>query len=115
MALKSAAKATSVESLLAAERLRVSAILESDEGKARPLLAAELALRSPMSSDAAIALLSKAAPESRHASAAESFVRALQAEAIGLTVLGAEPVADAKEKRLREIKANVGKGRNNAA
>lgn len=114
MALKPAAKATSVENLLAAERLRVSAILESMEGKARPTLAAALALRSGMSTDEALAILKTAAPE-RHASAAESFAHALQAEAIGLTVLGAGPTGDPKEARLREIRANVGKGRNHAA
>lgn len=115
MAIKpAAAKANSVENLLAAERLRVAAIVESDEGRKRPALAIELALRSPMSADAAVALLSKAAVESRRGSGAEAFARALSAEAIGLTTLGAEPAQDAKETRLREIRRNVGKGRKNA-
>jgi hypothetical protein len=114
MALKPlAAKANSVENLLAAERLRIAAIVESDEGRKRPALAMELALRSPMSADAAIALLSKAAVESRKGSGADAFARALAAEAIGVTTLGAEPVQDAKAKRIREIQRNVGRGRNN--
>jgi len=115
MALKPAAKAASFENILAAERLRVSAILESEAGKLRPTLAAELALRSPMSSEAAIAILSKAAPESRQASAAASFARELKKEEIGLSVLGVGPTGDAKETRIREIRANVGKGRNHVA
>ena len=106
---------TEITRFLVEDRIRISGILESEEGKARPTLAAELALRSPMSKAAAIALLSKAAPESRHASAAEAFARALKAEAIGLTVLGAAPTGDAKEERLAEIKRNVGKGKRNAA
>ncbi|MGA2494257.1 MAG: hypothetical protein ABSF67_15145 [Roseiarcus sp.] len=99
-----------LEQLLAAERMRVSAILESEEGRKRPALAMELALRSPMSVDAATALLSKAAVESRNASAAEAFARALSAEAIGVTSLGADTIGgDVKEKRIAEIKRNVGK------
>ena len=99
-----------LEQLLAAERMRISAIIEGEEGRKRPMLALELALRSPVSVDAANALLAKAAVESRAGTAAESFARALQAEAIGVTSLNADgPIDDPKAKRLREIKRNVGK------
>jgi hypothetical protein len=103
-----------IEQLLAAERMRISAIIESEAGKLRPMLALELALRSPMSVDAATALLAKAAPEARHASAADSFQAALKGEAIGLTSLGAEVATDKREARLKEIKRNVGKGKRDA-
>jgi hypothetical protein len=41
------------------ERLRISQILDSKEGRARPGAAAELALRSDLTADQAIALLAK--------------------------------------------------------
>ena len=99
-----------IEQLLAAERVRVDGIVNSTEGKARPTLAMHLALKSPMSVDEAIAMLSVAAPETRNTtSAAESFARALSAETIGVTTLGAEVATDKREARLKEIRRNVGK------
>ena len=47
-------------SILASERLRISAILESPEGKRNPTLAHELALRSAMDAAAAVAILASA-------------------------------------------------------
>ena len=99
-----------LEQILMAERLRIDSIVNSAEGKKRPALAMELALRSSLSVDGANALLSKAAVESRNASAAAAFARALSMEAIGVTSLNADgPIGDAKEKRIAEIKRNVGK------
>jgi len=68
-----------------------------------------------MSVDAATALLSKAAIESRGGTAAESFARALQAEAIGVTAVGAAVALDKRSARVAEIRRNVGrKGAANA-
>ena len=96
-----------VAATMLSERLRIAAIIESPEGKARPALAAALALRNAMDAPSAIDLL-KVAPEEK-ASAATSFLRALAGEAIGLSSLGAEVITDKKAARLAEIKTNIGK------
>jgi hypothetical protein len=94
-----------VQSILLTERVRISKILESPEGRARPKLATELALRSPMDATAAIQLLQAAPTESNTAEA--SFLKALAGETIGLSAVGAEVITDKKEKRLAEIRQNV--------
>lgn len=93
-------------SVMLAERMRISSILESPEGKARPDLAAALALRHNMDAASALELL-RVAPEEK-ASAASSFLRALGGEAIGLSSLGSEVTLDKKAARIAEIKKNVG-------
>ena len=105
---------TTVASILDEERARVATILESKEGLARPKLARELALRSPMSADAAVALLGKAPAEDGY------FMAAMAAEAvnIGTAVSTSGPFNAAgtkREKRREELKAaghaySVGKG-----
>lgn len=54
-----------------AERARISAILASDEGKARPKLAAHLALSSTMSADEAKGILANSAVETAPAASAD--------------------------------------------
>jgi len=99
----------SAEGLIAAtilsQRVRISQIFESEAGIARPKLAAELALRSNLDVESAVAIL-RVAPEET-ASAATSFMRALAAESIGLNSLGTEAITDKKAARLAEIKTNI--------
>ena len=94
---------TTVASILDEERARVATILESKEGLARPKLARELALRSPMGAEAALALLGKAPAEDSY------FMAAMAAEAvnIGTAVSTSGPFASGtakREKRLEELK-----------
>ena len=97
--------AVSIQTVLLNERLRISSILEAPEAVGREKLAAELALRSSMSSEAALSLL-KSSPKAS-TTAAQSFLAALQGEAIGMAPVAAEVITDPKAKRLAEIKANT--------
>lgn len=91
-----------VAEIILQERLRVGSIIESKEGVARPSLARELALRSSLDVDAALALLAKSPSEEN------PFERAMRAESIGLTSLGGSPgPQNARERREAEIAANV--------
>jgi len=106
------AKATnavsSIQTAILADRVRVSAILEHPDAVGREALAKELALRSSLDAEQALALL-RASPKAE-TSAAASFLRALGAEAIDLSSTGAAKVLDdPKAARLAEIKRNVGK------
>jgi hypothetical protein len=90
-------------SVLINERLRISSILESPEGIARPKAAMQLALRSTMDSQSAIDLL-KSFP------VANPYIAAMDLEgAINVNSLGANPAAsdDKKARRIAEINANI--------
>lgn len=85
-------------SVLLSERLRVSAIIESSEGRLNPSLAAELALRSSLDADSARAILGKAP-------AANPYLQAMDAQGpIGLSAATADfSPADPKEARRKEL------------
>ena len=90
------------------ERLRIMSILTSDEAAGRTDAAMELALRTSMTPEEAVSLLSRLPKAS---SGAAAFVAALEREAIGLTAEHDQrPAAlfgkaDPKAGRLEEIKA----------
>lgn len=91
--------------LMFAERVRISAILESPEGIAHPATARELALRSNMAPDQALALMGRLPRENP---AADAFLDAMGREAVGITpgIAASEAVhGDAKAARLEELKA----------
>lgn len=92
-----------VNAAILSERLRISAIMESPEGKRNPEMAAELALRTPMSADVARGILAKSAP-------ANPYLAALDREGV-VNISGAAAdlsPPDPKAARLAEIKASVG-------
>lgn len=91
--------------LLFAERSRISAILESPEGIAHPMTARELALRSNLAPDQALALMARLPRENP---AADAFLDAMGREGVGITpgIAASEAVhGDARSQRLEELKA----------
>ena len=98
------------ESLIATERLRIMAIIESKEGLLNPKMARELALRSPLDAAVARSILAQAPPES-------PFMAAMANEALGLSAMDASGAigGDPKAARLAEIKKNVGGAKSKAA
>lgn len=93
----------SASAILMNERMRVSSILESSEGLARPKAALQLALRSTMDAQSAIDML-KTIPVDN------PYIAAMDREgAVNVNALGANPsiTGDQKAKRLAEIKANL--------
>jgi hypothetical protein len=85
-------------SVLLSERLRISEILESLEGRRNPAMAAEFALRTPLDALTAKALLAQAP-------AANPYLAAMDAQGpIGLTAATADfSPADPKEARRKEL------------
>lgn len=71
-----------INAAILSERLRISAITESPEGRRNPEMAAELALRTPMSADVARGILAKSAP-------ANPYLAALDREGV-VNVRGSE-------------------------
>ncbi len=97
----------SASEILINERLRVSSILESPEGLARPKAALQLALRTTMDSEAAIDML-KTIPVSN------PYIAAMDLEgAVNVNAMGANPsvAGDKKSARIAEIKRNVPSGK----
>lgn len=103
-----------------AERARITAILDSDEGKARPKAALSAALKTPMGADDAIAFLADlpeekaaAAPAAEPTAAAPKgmFEAAMQNE--GVTALGTDGgnQPDEAEMRIDNVFALAGKTR----
>jgi len=91
-----------VVAALATERARISAILESDAGKARPSLAVKLALHSTLDADTALNILTSSQPEKPY------FESAMEREGgTGVNAGGAFAAAgsrgDPKAARLAEI------------
>lgn len=83
------------------ERLRVSAILESPEGKRNPELANELALRSALDVETARAILSKAP-------ASNPYLAAMAKEGpVSVDAATADFSNDPKAARMREIAASA--------
>jgi hypothetical protein len=104
---KPAAGAGEHNAAVLSERLRVSAILESAEGRRNPSMAQELALRSSLDVDTARAILGKAP-------AANPFTEAMALLGpinLGDGGIGAAPATftnDPKAARLKEIEVSVG-------
>jgi hypothetical protein len=102
-----AAVSGDINAAVLSERLRVSAILESAEGKRNPALAQELALRSSLDVDTARGILGKAPPSN-------PFIEAMNRHgsiSLGGDGLGATVetfVNDPKAARLKEIEQSVG-------
>lgn len=83
------------------DRLRIATILESPEGLRNPAVARELALRSPSTASAAIALL-------RNCPAENPYLAAMNREgAVGIAADPSGPGGDAKAARIAEIKRNT--------
>jgi hypothetical protein len=103
---KLAAVSGDTNAAVLSERLRVSAILESAEGRRNPAMAQELALRSSLDVETARSILGKAP-------AANPFTEAMALLGpinLGDGGIGAAPATftnDSKAARLAEIKANV--------
>jgi hypothetical protein len=103
---KLAAVSGDTNAAVLSERLRVSAILESAEGKRNPAMAAELALRSSLDVDTARAILGKAP-------AANPFIEAMAL--LGPINLGGDGIGattatftnDSKAARLKEIEGSM--------
>jgi len=103
---KLAAVSGEINAAVLSERLRVSAILESAEGKRNPAMAQELALRSSLDIDTARAILGKA-PAENPFTAAMSLLGPIN---LGDGGIGAAPATftnDSKAARLKEIEVNV--------
>lgn len=101
---KSALKtvAASENAAIAAERLRVAAILESPEGKRNPSMAQKLALYSVLDAETAISIL-------RDAPSANPYLEAMSIQGpIGLGgAAGVEVSTDPKAARMRELTQSV--------
>lgn len=98
-----------LNSALLADRLRISNILESKEGLRNPKMARELALRMGTDAETARRLLAQAPAEN-------PFVEAMAREGINLNAVEASGGTgalgeDPKERRLREINANLGRNK----
>ena len=91
-----------VNAAILSERLRVSAILESAEGKRNPQMANELALRTNLDVDTARGILAKAP-------AANPYVAAMEREgAVNLSAATADfSPADPREARKAEIATSM--------
>lgn len=86
---------------VASERLRISAILESAEGKRNPTMAQKLALYSPLDAETAKNILASAP-------AANPYLAAMDREGpIGLNAPVADFANDPKAARLKEIEQAV--------
>lgn len=91
-----------INAAVLSERLRVSSILESAEGKRNPAMATELALRTSLDVETARGLLATAP-------AANPYLAAMDREgAVNLNAAAADfSAADPKAARLQEIKENM--------
>ncbi|MDA9498434.1 hypothetical protein [Bradyrhizobium sp. CCBAU 11357] len=86
---------------IAAERLRIAAILESPEGKRNPAMAQKLALGSVLDAETARSILAEAP-------AANPYLAAADRECpIGLSASTVDIAADPKAARLAEIKVGM--------
>jgi hypothetical protein len=98
---KPAATSGELNAAVLSERLRVSAILESPEGKRNPGLATELALRTALDVESAKAILAQAP-------AANPYLAAMDHEGpIGLSAATADFTNDPKAARMKEIEETM--------
>jgi hypothetical protein len=101
---KAAAVAGDLNAAVLSERLRVSAILESADGKRNPAMAQELALRSSLDVETARAILGKAPASNPYLDAMSRQGPINLGEGLGANVTFTN---DPKAARLKEIEANV--------
>ena len=102
MAIKNiAAVSGDTNAAVLSERIRVSAILESAEGKRNPEMAAQLALRSAMDIESARAILAIAP-------AANPYLAAMQREGpVSIETATADFSNDPKAARMKEIEGGM--------
>jgi hypothetical protein len=91
--------------MILSERIRISAILESTEGVTRPRAARELALRSDMQAEQAVALLATMTPDN-------PFLSAMNAEGqVGIVAqspgANGSALSDPKAARIAEIAGSI--------
>ena len=99
-ARKPAAVASDDNAAIASERLRISSILESAEGKRNPAMAQKLALYSPLDAETAKDILASAP-------AANPYLAAMEQQGpIGLNAPVADFSNDPRAARLKEIEEN---------
>ena len=102
---KPAAVSGDTNAAVLSERLRVSAILESAEGKRNPAMAQELALRSSLDVETARALLGKAPASNPYLDAMRTQGPINLGDGIGANV--ETFVNDPRAARLKEIEAST--------
>jgi hypothetical protein len=86
---------------IASERLRITAILDSPEGKRNPAMAQKLALGSALDAETARSILAEAP-------AANPYLAAMDREGpIGLGTASVDIVNDPKAARLKEIEGSM--------
>lgn len=102
---KAAAVSGDTNAAVLSERLRVSAILESAEGKRNPAMAQELALRSSLDVETARSILGKAPASNPYLDAMAQQGQINLGDGIGANV--ETFTNDPKAARLKEIEANV--------
>jgi hypothetical protein len=96
-----AAVSGDINASVLSERMRVSQIIESPEGRKNPELAAELALRTPLDAEAARALLARAP-------ASNPYLAAMNREGpVSIDAATADFTNDPKAARLKEISEGV--------
>lgn len=86
---------------IASERLRISAILESPEGKRNPAMAQKLALGSALDAETARSILAEAP-------ASNPYLAAMDREGpIGLSAATVDITGDPKAARMKEIEGSM--------
>jgi hypothetical protein len=103
--IKLAAVSGDTNAAVLSERLRVSAILESAEGRRNPILAQELSLRSSLDVDTARAILGKAPAANPYIEAANLQCPVNLGDGIGATVETFN--SDPKAARMAEIAGSM--------
>ncbi len=102
---KLAAVSGDTNAAVLSERLRVSSILESAEGKRNPAMAQELALRSSLDVETARSILGKAPASNPYLDAMDRFGPINLGDGIGANV--ETFTNDPKAARIKEIEANM--------
>jgi hypothetical protein len=105
---KLAAVSGDTNAAVLSERMRVSAILESAEGKRNPAMAQELALRSSLDAETARSILGKAPAANPYLEAMNQQGPINLGEGIGANVATFDSADNAKAARLKEIEVSVG-------
>jgi hypothetical protein len=90
-----------------ADRMRVSAILESAEGKRNPAMANQLALRTTLDAETARSILAQAPSSSPYLDAMSRQGPINLCEGIGANVATFDSADSAKAARLKEIDASM--------
>ena len=91
---------------IAADRARISSILESDAGKARPSMAVKLALHTAMDAQTAMELLASSQPEKPYFAAAMEREGGSGVNASGVFSANASN-NDPRSARLEELKGSM--------